>query len=620
MKRSNLSSFAGAPEVSDEERARQLGSFLGLWYETLTGNRHASGRARKTIPGAVGVVDPDVSTAVRAELESLIGKEEARRLAQGKPEELVARIRERLLNGGAHSLETLWALLGGESQGARPIRATGGTWGWLAKQLVAGALNLIIALSLAVTWLVLWVLPGTPPQTDWPSLGLKVFALWALSFLPCWLYVRFLGQRAGALWQEYVLNLHRLAWDRPRFLPRPPRSSEFYDEWVADGGLLQPQDQSIYRQKFNAYYGRSVSDIGPDDDFRVRTEALFPIFLTAAVFATCWTAVLYDIEFVADPSSVWDVLKFAFLGAYTFIAQLLLRRFFASDLRPSAYTSALLRIVVVLFSVAALYQVLMIWLPEPNAIRWQAAIAFVAGFVPVVAMQVLVKAISALLRVAIHSFGSDYPLSQIDGLTIWYEARLAEENIEDMQNLVTANLIDVILHTRVPVGRLIDWVDQAYLFLHLDRVEQGVLSNARAHWGRPADQELPDSSQAAGNEKDHEDATAGTPPVELTGNSVGRNSRAGTKTRTILRQLGIRSATSLLTACCGPACRTESTHPGLRNVAGLHATQITTLVRVLHNEPGLAPVWNWRERGVPQRGRRLWQKAKHRGERPTDVH
>jgi len=70
---------------------------------------------------------------------------------------------------------------------------------------------------------------------------------------------------------------------------------------------------------------------------------------------------------------------------------------------------------------------------------------------------------------------SDYPLSQLDGLNSWYEDRLADENIDDMQNLATANSVDIILHTRVPVGRLVDWVDQAFLFLHLDRVERGLL-------------------------------------------------------------------------------------------------------------------------------------------------
>ena len=41
-----------------------------------------------------------------------------------------------------------------------------------------------------------------------------------------------------------------------------------------------------------------------------------------------------------------------------------------------------------------------------------------------------------------------------------------------MQNLTTMNLVDVILHTRVPAGRLVDWLDQAFLLIHLDRTDR----------------------------------------------------------------------------------------------------------------------------------------------------
>ena len=41
-----------------------------------------------------------------------------------------------------------------------------------------------------------------------------------------------------------------------------------------------------------------------------------------------------------------------------------------------------------------------------------------------------------------------------------------------MQNLMTMNLVDVILHTRVPPGRLVDWIDQAFLLIHLDRADR----------------------------------------------------------------------------------------------------------------------------------------------------
>jgi hypothetical protein len=55
----------------------------------------------------------------------------------------------------------------------------------------------------------------------------------------------------------------------------------------------------------------------------------------------------------------------------------------------------------------------------------------------------------------------------LDGMNVWYEARLLEEGVEDLQNLKTANWLDLILNTRIPAGRLVDWVDQAHLILHV---------------------------------------------------------------------------------------------------------------------------------------------------------
>ena len=65
-------------------------------------------------------------------------------------------------------------------------------------------------------------------------------------------------------------------------------------------------------------------------------------------------------------------------------------------------------------------------------------------------------------------------MSDLDGLNVWYESRLLEEGIEDMQNLATADLVDVILNTRIPVDRLIDWVDQSLLYMHLGKSKRRV--------------------------------------------------------------------------------------------------------------------------------------------------
>jgi hypothetical protein len=88
---------------------------------------------------------------------------------------------------------------------------------------------------------------------------------------------------------------------------------------------------------------------------------------------------------------------------------------------------------------------------------------------PDVGWQALKAFIKLPLRPLVRSLRQLYPLSDLDGLNVWYEARLLEEGVEDMQNLATCNLVDVMLNTRIPVERLVDWVDQSILYLHLGK-------------------------------------------------------------------------------------------------------------------------------------------------------
>jgi hypothetical protein len=101
---------------------------------------------------------------------------------------------------------------------------------WLRRKAVATWMNVLIAAAAGVTVVTagLGFEQGWPEQSTWAAGALKLFALWCLSFLPGWMYVRFLGMRAKALWGEFVLTLHRLGWDRPWHLPEPPRSSDFH--------------------------------------------------------------------------------------------------------------------------------------------------------------------------------------------------------------------------------------------------------------------------------------------------------------------------------------------------------------------------------------------------------
>jgi hypothetical protein len=445
----------------------------------------------------------------------------------------------------------------------------------LARSTAAIAMTVLIAVPVAWATTMHLLQHAPAPDTDVNAVALRIFAIWSLSFLPGWLYVRFLGQRAGALWTEYVLQLHRLGWDEPRYLPEPTASSEFHAEWRQGGGRRTPTQDNIYRQKFNAYYGRMVSEATPDEDFQVRSQTMFPVFLLTMVLATAWVAVLWDTSFItpvpaADSSvSLVDLLKFAFLGAYAFIVQSLIRRFFQSDLRPSAYAGAVLRVVLALIVIVPVHHLLG---EEPNG-GVAVAVAFVVGAMPAVGIQAMHRAAAAALRVLMPQMTPDYPLNQLDGLNIWYEARLVEEGIEDMQNLATANLVDVILHTRVPVGRLVDWIDQAHLYLHLDRAKRGRFQQWRS------------GGRTSLRSEGEEEAATRAPD------------RDGSGARTSLRRLGIRTATDLLEAYPPAEVATWSAEPDVGLPRGLTWRELQVLVRVLDGQPGLTPVWNWQRRG-----------------------
>ena len=151
---------------------------------------------------------------------------------------------------------------------------------------------------------------------SWLTVGaFKLFAIWVLSFFPGWLFVRFLGQRAAALWWDFVLALHRLGADEPQYLPEPPFDSVYHREWLRAGGALLARAETSTRRSSTPTTASRVSRIGAERDTRVHAETLFPVFLITAVLAASWTAVLWNTSFAVSPTGPGDMLKFGFLGA-----------------------------------------------------------------------------------------------------------------------------------------------------------------------------------------------------------------------------------------------------------------------------------------------------------------
>jgi hypothetical protein len=316
--------------------------------------------------------------------------------------------------------------------------------------------------------------------------ALKLFAVAYFSLLPAILYLQFTSRRTPTVWREYVNTLFRLHVDDYASLPEPPELSRYIVAWRSaherrlDALPEERRDgvdeRNIYVRRFEELYGPLPSRMDNTNAVRlVRAQRLQVAFATLLI-ALGWVFVVrpetlagVGLDFSPNASDFPEIpeqsIAFGFLGAYFFVLQMLVRRFFGNDLKATAYVSATMRIIVA---------VLLVWvidpvLPDTLSQAQRSAIAFVIGVFPTVGWQALQALVGVLLRRMVPSLSSEDPLSDLDGMNVWYEARLVEEGVEDIQNLATADLGNVLLRTRIPGERLIDWVDQALLRLQVGR-------------------------------------------------------------------------------------------------------------------------------------------------------
>jgi hypothetical protein len=347
-------------------------------------------------------------------------------------------------------------------------------------------LSIVALVIAAAVWL----------NTDNQIFLLKLFSILYFSLLPPMLYLQFTSRRQATVWREYVLNLFRLHIDDYAHLPRPPTLSRFHEPWQrardkawrrahgkTKGEHMSHEDNrnlekaNIYRRKFQDLFG-PLPEEEPRYLVSLRSPHKLQVAFTTTLIAIGWTFVVRpetvfdrsitpsDFQLAGLPTIPRETFAFAFLGAYFYILQMLVRRYFQNDLKATAYLSATMRIIIVMLLVWTIDPLLHETTGQPT----RSALAFVIGVFPTVGWQALTQLlVRRPFRVIVPTLHSEYPLSKLDGLNIWYEARLLEEGVEDMQNLATADLVDVMLNTRIPVERLVDWVDQSLLYLHVPK-------------------------------------------------------------------------------------------------------------------------------------------------------
>ncbi len=170
-----------------------------------------------------------------------------------------------------------------------------------------------------------------------------------------------------------------------------------------------------------------------------------------------------DVNLVTTYLTRASPLTYGFVGAYFWVFQMLLRRYLAGDLYPSAFLQAAERVVVV-FILSLVFAILSLVSPLAGG---AAVVAFIAGVYPNAGLRQITRYANRAIR------GSVFPemtesalLTNLDGIDIWIEARLVEEKVESIQSLATAEIEMLVLRTNFPTTQIVDWIDQALLYLH----------------------------------------------------------------------------------------------------------------------------------------------------------
>lgn len=287
----------------------------------------------------------------------------------------------------------------------------------------------------------------------------------------------------------FLFDRRKLAGLRQRFL----RSVLFLDP---DLGTIQDVE-SVYGSRVEEVLG-SASRGGRRLPVGFTRQVMVP--LTTLVMTMGWTLALDPVGAAAAGAPplvsffvpAADPLVFAFLGGYVFAITMLVRRYVRADLKPEALAPALVRI---LFAMLVAWAFQALWAEATPSILLP--VAFLIGVFPQEWLTWLGEATRSLVAAQVgkdaatpgaESLKEAFPLGWLDGINIYHRSRLIDEGVDNLENLAHADLIDLLLETRLPLGTVVDWVDQAILILHTRSAthDPGHFARLREHGIRTA--------------------------------------------------------------------------------------------------------------------------------------
>ena len=247
-----------------------------------------------------------------------------------------------------------------------------------------------------------------------------------------------------------------------RFQLNTLRNRLYRDLFRLDRGLKT-------RSEIDTKYGSQIREAyGPEDEGRGRLArgTRWPVLVCAFVVTIGWLAAFTPVGDI-DPTSIQkplfpirSVLTFGFLGAYFFGLQLIARRYARGDLKPKAYSYITIRILVVV----VLSWVLEIVSSDSKIIL---LFAFLIGILPDEFFTLVKEKFRGQAVAKMTPESEKHPLTRLEGIDLYDRARLEQEGIVNVESFAHHDLINLVLETQIPVPRLVDWMDQAILYLHI---------------------------------------------------------------------------------------------------------------------------------------------------------
>ena len=290
--------------------------------------------------------------------------------------------------------------------------------------------------------------------------GLQLLFLVAVSLLPALLYFLFDRQQLGTLREQFERHMFRL----------DPSIRTLSDVRAKYGSLL------------TEVYGPAAARGGG----RVQPGRRSPVLVATIVITLGWLLTMLnpDVGLITDRAGIVQLFQpdpstivFGFLGAYFFALMTIQRGYARGDLRPKTYTQITVRIFI-----AVIFAWVLELLPGADDAGYLLLLAFAAGIVPETA---LVWIRENLRGEPGREFGRMIaerdPLTNLEGIDLYDRARLLDEGISNVEGLAHHDLIQLLLQTRIPAPRLVDWTDQAILYLHVGDAGDPGTDNAVAH-------------------------------------------------------------------------------------------------------------------------------------------